>query len=914
MKIAARLSLALVVVSFAFACKSPAPKSEGARENSGAALSAEEKEPALSVELAADRSARVSNVHYALRIRVAKQEPDYTGEIDVRFDHAGAATTPLRLDFQHGSVTKVTRVGEATPVDYTLTSDGLDFPPASIRAGANALTITFRHAYSNDGFGVMKVVDPEDHQEYLYTNSEPYGASRAIPCFDQPDLKAMFSTTIDAPSDWEVVSTTRETSLIPNAGSAGSKRWVFPESLPISTYIWSVHAGPYQKWEDRSGRIPLRLFARKSLAAYVPVKDWFRYTQVGFRFYEKLFQTPYPFLKYDQLIVPEFAAGAMENAAAVTFNERAVSRGGATIRQKRGIADTLLHEMCHMWFGDLVTMKWWNGLWLNESFATYMSSLAMLEFPEFRDYQRVFHGGKMWAYWEDSRVTTHPIEVPIADTSVAESIFDGISYGKGSATLKQLHFLLGEKAFRAGLHDYFKRYAFRNTTLADFMGSLERASHRDLKRWTLDWLQTAGTNSLRADVSCVNGKVSEFRVKQSATPVEGVSNAPMRQHRFKVATFFGKGEGSEVSSIRMGKPRTIEVDSADRVIREYAGTECPAAVFLNDEDYGFFNTELDPKSRAFLLENFSKIGEPFLRELVLANFYSGVRTGTITPQEIRKLLGNDALWADRDELILNDLFGEFTSRGGMSTIDEIEAALPMEGAALRKEVETLLTARIATGTLTGDDLKLWWDTWSRTFVSDVAAAHVVGLLDGTMAMPAGLTLDLDRKWALVSRLAVIGRPEAASELARLRAADPSKFGLDSGLSVEAALPNLDRKRAMIHEVFAENPRYSIAQYGGILHSVFPFAQRNLFAQYRSEYFRDYARVVREKNGDWNRLFSELSPDDCTAASIAETRAFLATKPALMPRAEKALRIAVQANEECLRFVAAGMPSATKAKP
>ncbi len=879
------MSLSLV------ACKTAAPPP--ATKAAPVLEAAIEKDPSLKETEAVARSKRVQKVAYDVRIKLAAKEKSFSGDVEIRFEHIGLPVSPLRVDFQKGQVLSVTNQGKK--IDYTVNSEGVELPVSSLTEGANRLKIAFKHDFSTDGSGFMKVVDPEDQNEYHYTNLEPYGASRVIPCFDQPDLKARFRLEVEAPGNWEVVSTTREERIL--NPESGNRIWLFPESLPISTYVWSVHAGPFKVWEDPHSRVPLRLFARQTLAKHVRPKDWFRYTRTGFRFYERLFRTPYPFQKYDQLIVPEFASGAMENVGAVTFNEAYIKRSKPTIRDQRSLADTLLHELAHMWFGNLVTMRWWNGLWLNESFATYVSALAMRELPEFRDFMRVFNGEKGWAYRSDQLVTTHPIEVPVADTAVAESIFDGISYGKGASVLKQLHFLVGEGSFEKGLQLYFKKHAFSNTELADFIGSIAKASNRDLKRWTHDWLETSGTNLLRPEFECADGKISKFEIFQSAARGE----QPLRQHRFRIATFVTNQDPEMQGKVALGESFEVEIDQAKTPVSSMVGKACPLAVYLNESDYGFFQVEMDARSRAFLIENFGEVIDPFLRQLVIMDFYRMVRSGAITSEELERLIRNPALWAEKDEIILKDLFAALSSRRPFSLVDLIGLARPEGEKPLRDFVEDQIWKRIASQELKGDDFKLWWDAWVNTVQSDAGVKRLIKVFDGQENV-VGLTLDTDRKWSIARRVAVLGNPEAARMLATMKKNDPSKAGVDQSIGVEHAFPDLARKRALISESLQATPKYTMSQFRGAYRSLFPFLQRALLAQYRTEYFVDFERIAKTKGGEWGEQMSNITPQDCTAESIDATRAFLARGLNLNPQAEKNLKVAIQENEECLAFV------------
>ena len=302
--------------------------------------------------------------------------------------------------------------------------------------GNNLVHITYQHPYDQDGTGLHRFVDPEDGNTYLYTYLWPYYANRLFPHFDQPNLKASYEMTVRAKGDWQVVSSNMQDSIIEDGDD---KIWHFPRSKKFSSYIFSLHAGPYKVWQDMAGDVPIRLMARQTLAQYVDVEEWFDFTKMGLNHYKSYFDIAYPFEKYDQVLVPEFNIGAMENVAAVTFTEYVVQRGPSSRFQRQNRADIILHEMAHMWFGNLVTKDWWNGLWLNESFATLMASIAVSNIEEFSDLWHDFYlNTNLTAISADKRVSTHPIEVPVPSTNDFFSVFDSITYEKGASVLKQL--------------------------------------------------------------------------------------------------------------------------------------------------------------------------------------------------------------------------------------------------------------------------------------------------------------------------------------------------------------------------------------------------------------------------------------------------------------------------------------------
>ncbi len=491
---------------------------------------------------AKERASRVSDVAYTLFFDLNADKETYSGRATTQFHYRPSTDAfQLTIDFETGTVK--TLLVNGTKVE-TPTYNGffVTLPTSYLKPGTNSVEIEFEKPFSKSGDGFYRFKDPEDGRVYTFTDFEPFNANKLFPCFDQPDLKATYTMEVLAPNDWTVITAVRENKT---KSEQGRVRWFFPTTLPFSTYIFSLHAGPYHVWKStaktQAGTIPLRLFARKTLAKYIDAQNWFKISTQGFQFFNAYFDTFYPFKKYDQVIVPDFNAGAMENVGAVTFSERFVFRGEPTRAQLLDRADVILHEMAHMWFGDLVTMKWWNDLWLNESFATFMAALASAEATEFKEAWQVFYEDtKTWAYWEDGLVTTHPIEVPVLSTDQAFANFDGITYGKGASVLKQVHFLIGAERFKAGVRDYFKKFAYKNAERKDFVSSLEQASGSNvLANWTGEWLQTKSFNVLEAEFKCDGGKITDFLVHQK---LEDPEHSTLRAHKTRVGLYKTGGE------------------------------------------------------------------------------------------------------------------------------------------------------------------------------------------------------------------------------------------------------------------------------------------------------------------------------------------------------------------------------------
>ncbi|EMO77852.1 peptidase family M1 [Leptospira kirschneri str. 200801925] len=441
---------------------------------------------------AIERAEQIKQVSYEIHLDLKAGSSTYQGETKISFFYTGKGKGKLKIDFVTKKI-EVFLLNGKDFSDYTKMDSFLDLPVNSLNVGKNEIKILYTNDYNHSGSGFHQFQDPSDGSEYLHTDFEPFEAHRMFPCFDQPDLKATYELSLIGPKDWKYVHNT-----LPIKEKIQKERIEihFQKTALFSTYLFALISGPYEVWEDHYKNIPLRILCRKSLSKYMDAENIFAITKESFGFLESYFDLPYPYGKYDQIFVPEFNMGAMENVGAVTFSEHYIFRSPRIYSEYLGRANTIYHEMVHMWFGNLVTMKWWNDLWLNESFADYLSYYAMSQGKLFPDALEHFYVREEWAYREDQLSTTHPIAGSAENTLDAISNFDGISYSKGASVLRQLMYYIGEDSFRNAMRKYFQKFKNSNTIQNDFLDTMTESSGIDIRNWSKEWLDTTGVNTL----------------------------------------------------------------------------------------------------------------------------------------------------------------------------------------------------------------------------------------------------------------------------------------------------------------------------------------------------------------------------------------------------------------------------------
>ncbi|MFW0770752.1 aminopeptidase N [Arthrobacter koreensis] len=751
---------------------------------------------------ARERAELISVDSYDINLDLTRGDEVFGSTTVVRF-----AATPGASTFIDAVTAKVHRVTlNGVGLDPEEVSDGVRIQLPNL-AASNELVVEADALYMNTGEGLHRFVDPVDNEVYLYSQFEVPDSRRMFAVFEQPDLKAAFRFTVTAPEHWDVISNSPTPEPIRASAEEAetpAATWSFEPTPRISSYITALIAGPYQSVRSEltssDGRtIPLGVFARKSLMEYLDAENIFELTRQGFEFYEAQFGTPYPFEKYDQLFVPEFNAGAMENAGAVTFLESYVFRGrvpDATVERR---AITVLHELAHMWFGDLVTMRWWNDLWLNESFAEFMSALAAAEATEFKQAWTTFASmEKAWAYRQDQLPTTHPIVAEIRDLEDVQVNFDGITYAKGASVLKQLVAWVGQDKFMQGVREYFGKHSWGNTELTDLLSELEAASGRDLGEWSAQWLETAGVNTLRPVLETNDdGVITSFAVAQSA-----VAEYPtLRPHRLAIGFYTTADDGR----LRRAHRVELDVDGELTQVPELAGQQRPDLILLNDDDLAYAKIRLDDASWHLATRRLRDIAESLPRTLVWASAWDATRDGEIPARNYV-------------ELVLQNIASESDSSVVQVLLRQLATTLAFYVAPQDREPMTAAAADslwdLARAAAPGSDSQL-------QFVKAFAAhAQTPDQLDAVAALLSGdlvledLEVGSDLRWELLTALVAGGRmgeAEIAAELER----DATATGQLAAAGARAALPSAEAKAAAWDAIVVRSDLPNAAQRAAI---------------------------------------------------------------------------------------------------
>ena len=771
----------------------------------------------LTRDEARDRAELIKSPLYEIALDFTTGEKTFTCDAMVHFlsDKPGSSTF---IDFFAPSVDSCELNGEEVPKEAF---NGARIELRNIKE-ANELHVFGTCAYENIGAGLCRFVDPVDQKVYLHTQFEPFDAHRMFPCFDQPDLKATFDFTVFAPADWVVVSNNAGQAQ-PVVGRENVKRWTFGASPKMSSYLTAIVAGHYHGVRDRHGDVDLGIFCRQSLAQYLEPDELFTVTRQGLDFYGKAYQYPYPFHKYDQLFVPEFSSGAMENIGCVTFSEAFIYRSKVTEAAREDRANVILHEMAHMWFGDLVTMRWWDDLWLNETFATFMSVLSQVEATRFTNGWVTFANQyKAGARRQDQLPTTHPIAANVPDIASVRLHFDAITYNKGACVLRQLVAWVGQETFLKGVQRYVKERQYANASTSEFLSDIEAGSGRDLSAWSEEWLETAGLNTLRPLITPRGDTIGSLIIQQEAPG----DHPTIRSHRLAVGLYDLKGE-----KLELRRSLELDVTGAGTPVKDLAGEKLPDLLLVNDRDLTYAKIRLDERSLATATDHLAKLGDPLARAVCWAALWDMLRDAELPARQFVRLILNN-IHGETDVGIVQDLIAYCSSAvhvyGDPDNVARADQALAEH--ALRALDEAAA----------GSDSQL---VWAHAFIgaarSEEHLSVLAGVLDGIKVF-SGLAVDTDLRWSIVMALAAAdasNEPLIAAELKR----DPTDQGRRYAAAARAARPTAEAKTEAWTAITTDT-ELPLVTLRAIMRGFHRWEQRPLVEPYSGRYFEALADI------------------------------------------------------------------------
>tara|TARA_B100001123_G_scaffold147063_2_gene170445 strand:+ start:2084 stop:4630 length:2547 start_codon:yes stop_codon:yes gene_type:complete len=773
------------------------------------------------------RAERISNCRYELALDLIKGAPTYKGTVTIAFDQSGEGD--LTLNFRGKRIDSLQLNGET--VDFEWIGKKLTLA-GKLLLSSNSLRIEYENDYDHGGDGFHQFVDPEDGEEYLYTNFEPFDAHRLFPCFDQPDIKASYQLTVTAPAEWTLTANASEASAETQADSRIQRQYA--ETPPFSTYLFALIAGPYHVARDQHEGIPLGLLCRRSMAQYLDTDELFTITRQGLDFFGEFFDYKYAFGKYDQIFVPEFNHGAMENVGAVTFNESMVYRDPPTENQRRRRAEVILHEMAHMWFGNLVTMRWWNDLWLNESFATYMSYLAMEAATRFQSGWQDFNNGiKNWAYRQDQLVTTHPIAGTVRDTDETFLNFDGITYGKGASVLKQLVATIGIEGFREGMRHYFRTYDYGNASLHDFLGALETGSGRKLEEWSRLWLETASLNTIRAEWVSDSEHLIQLDLSQTAP----ADYPTIRPHTLETGLLSDDGTKTLIEAI----PAVLEGERTS--VEGVQGKARPALVYPNFNDHAYAKIALDDQSVAWARENIERVEDDLLRQQLWSTLWSMVRDQQLKSTDFLAIVRNKIRFEQNIELVDSVLGHAASSHGRYVPANQRDS----------EAHELFETARKGLLGAPDEDTRIIWGRALVGFAVNPNDLLYLGQLADGDEVISGFELDQDMRWGISARYTAFGLPGAAERVSAEAKRDPSDRGQRAQLRCETSVPDPKIKAAAWERFTGEG--YGSRYLNQAAMSGFNWThQEELLNPYIEAFFEQVPEVFTERDREFATVF------------------------------------------------------------
>eukprot|EP01029_Cantina_marsupialis_P002653 TRINITY_DN12516_c0_g1_i1.p1 TRINITY_DN12516_c0_g1~~TRINITY_DN12516_c0_g1_i1.p1 ORF type:complete len:868 (+),score=274.42 TRINITY_DN12516_c0_g1_i1:59-2662(+) len=780
----------------------------------------------LTEEEATLRFSKVKNVDY--KIHLEMKQKTYVGHVTATLSLN--EPTDLFFDFKGHQIKSIALNEKPLTTGFKYDSNRIYFEEGVLET-ENELVFEYENIYQNCGNGLHSFIDTVDNIQYVFSDLEPFNAHKIFPCFDQPDLKAQFSLSVIAPSEWTVVAN-YPVMKEPEKLTKKTSVWHFEQTPKLSTYLFAVIGGMYEVVSDMyDGRVPCNIYCRRSMKKYLDDDVIFTQTKQGLAFYEDFFDMQYPFAKYDQCFVPEYNWGAMENPGCITFNEAYLFKDKPSKSRVAKRCDTILHEMAHMWFGDLVTMKWWNDLWLNESFATFIASVAVSSATKFGDaaWLIFFNVMKLWAYRTDQLSTTHPIRGEVANTDATFNNFDGVTYGKGAAVLKQLVAVMGMDAFRNAMREYFKIYQFQNTNFDQFLEVLQKHSDFDLMKWAEKWLLVAGLNSIQCEYTLEDNKIKEFSVLQTAP-----ANYPtLREHKIVIGLIHENG---------LIKEYPAHIDGEKTEISDLVGVDLTdvVCVFPNYGDHAYAKVILDERSLNFVCESLSEktIPNDLLRLQLWNCVYNMVRDVKMSAQKYLNMIEKLLPLETNPKLVT--------------------LILPRVGACLNNFIPNKLVPLIGDRLFevcknqiaksSEHDSRLGWTNAMLSCIKTKKATETaLEMIDADLA--DGFKFQQAMRWRIMNRVCAFGLEGAKKMVAAELKKDSSDVGLRSVRTCNASYPNVEVKKCAWKEMLQVESKFStherIATGCGFVWD----HQEEILCDYAEKYFTEIASIFQNSKYD-----------------------------------------------------------------
>lgn len=856
----------------------------------------------LSAAEATRRGELLRELRYEIKLDLEPESDRFSGNAKVFFDmtrEALAKDSPLQLDFTEGTVLQFMVNGQRVE-NFDYNRRRLLIPRSSLRTGTNSVEIDYEHSYSANGFGLNKYTDAVDGEIYVSTHFGLFSANAVFPCFDQPSLKARITLRVEAPRAWQVAS--GGTASGPVGDGADRGEWTFSPTAPIATSLFFLAGGPFKIWTSKSKKVPLRLWARKSLAASVAADKWLELTRKGIDYFQDYLGMPFPFKKYDQILLPDFPSEASESEGLSAFTERLAIRSRWRNRDEEKWSQVVMHEIAHAWLGVSVSPEWWNDAWFFEGLAAFLANEALVAKTPFKKAWMSFNADdKAWAVDEDRLSTTHALDLGVSDTDQAEALTDGITYGKSVAVLRLLRGELGEKKFRAALKSFLLSHANKSASTDDFFAIVKKSGEGDFSSWRKDWLHTAGINRLAPQLSCAKGKVRTLAVRQEVSPFA----KNLRTHRLSIALL----KRDAAQRLAVFKRISVNVKGLRTIVAAARGLACPELVVLNDNDEAYVLADLDEAGLKAVSKGLSSIAEASLRLQLWQSLWHAFEDNHVKAAEFAELVLNH-LGDEKDSLIVEKVLSFIV---GKKTLEPMElSSWPSLFYYLPKNDQAITVLRQS---LIKKFEKLFWESCAKSAVGSplkdlyLEAFFAVSESPEALAQMAKLLADAkvgdlrpDLRWAILLQLSRQNYPDARTLQTLESKRDTSSLAKAMTLAAELGRPDAFVKAEWFQKLDPLGDSKAGA-FRFMVKNLFPPQQRDLQESFVDAFYERLEASLKADRLEFSEIYGNyLVPLLCKPLSQERLKNFLhkhQSNKNLSAALRKELTQALVREERCL---------------